>query len=377
MGGWDDYVEYLPTNNSDWEYVGEKPVNGINCHFWQQKSPLENPRNWTYQFFASVDSLRPVRYLSLGQRNLHTHPTDYAFDIDEWGPTIDPLQFYIPPDCPSSTEPRYERGIFPKSEDGRFVPQIQPFCANDTSTSAPDLPGNFSWRAVPNVLPPVRDQAICGSCWSQGSSEAVSAQISMRLNKSVEVSAQQVVDCAWGGPNFACDGGSTWSVYHELASKNIPIVSEADYPYIGVGGYCPSDYADKLGYVLDPDLPCTQFRPDRHQDRHELLKAALYIYGPLAVSIHSGEEQFMELGPENPYYSNQNCNSNTWTRNICDHIVLLTGWQSLNRKSYLEIQNSWSTRWGADGFGYIDEDYDCGIEAMAVLPHVKKVWVNN
>jgi C1A family cysteine protease len=82
----------------------------------------------------------------------------------------------------------------------------------------------------------------------------------------------------------------------------------------------------------------------------------------------------MELAPENPWYSNPAvCDTGNWTKNVDDHIVLLTGWAVHEGKSYLEIQNSWSEFWGADGYGYIDEEYDCGIYAMAVLPHIKQV----
>jgi hypothetical protein len=55
-----------------------------------------------------------------------------------------------------------------------------------------------------------------------------------------------------------------------------------------------------------------------------------------------------------------------------DHGVLLTGWVvGPNGKKYLEIENSWSTNWGVEGFGYIDEETDCGIEGMVLLPNLK------
>jgi hypothetical protein len=54
--------------------------------------------------------------------------------------------------------------------------------------------------------------------------------------------------------------------------------------------------------------------------------------------------------------------------------VLLTGWiVRADGKRFLEIENSWSENWGADGFGYIDEVADCGIEGMVLLPNVRSI----
>jgi C1A family cysteine protease len=362
VGGTTSFIEYLPRNNSDWNYQGVKSVNGVPCNFWRQKfDPTTMRPDWFYEFYAEVNTSRPVRYLVEGQRDLDTHPTRYAFDIDSWGPTIDEAQFFVPPNCQ----------LFSSTRSRRAVSKVQPTCVNVTSVPIDEVPDNFSWRAVPNVLPRVRDQSVCGSCWAQGSSEAISAQLSLRLNSSVEHSVQQIIDCTWGGANFACDGGSSWDSFGKLAARKLPLATETEYPYVGVGGLCATTYRAPLGFGIDSKQPCRQFIPPVNDMNHKLLKKAVYVYGPLAVEIHSGEEEFMMLGPEKPYYSNNNCNVSTWgNRTMIDHIVLLTGWQTYNNTKYLEIQNSWSEKWGADGFGYIDEKKDCGIQTMAVLPNV-------
>jgi hypothetical protein len=37
-------------------------------------------------------------------------------------------------------------------------------------------------------------------------------------------------------------------------------------------------------------------------------------------------------------------------------------------KPLLEIENLWSENCGASGFSYIDEEADCGIDGMLLLP---------
>jgi C1A family cysteine protease len=373
--GQTDFIEYLPRDQLNWTYIGVKAVNGIYCHYWRQND--NSSRGWYYEFYANAETLDPVRYLSIGQRNLHTHPTDYIFDIEEWGPSIDEFQFLVPPDCEDSTDWRFRRGIYPLSVNNSFVPQQQPVCQNVSVLTLPagqSLPGSFSWRSVGNVLPPVRDQAICGSCWSHGSAEGIAAQIGLKTGNVTQVAAQQVIDCSWGDVNFACDGGNTWEVFRKLAERKVPIVAEDEYGYLGIGGQCPENYTSSLGFVIDPDTPCTQFTPNGKDENHSLLKTAVWLYGPVVVSIRAGAQRFFELGPQNPWYSNPDvCDPTKWTENEDDHIVLLTGWAEHDGKTYLEIQNSWSVRWGLEGFGYIDEAYDCGIHAMAVIPHIKQI----
>jgi hypothetical protein len=92
------------------------------------------------------------------------------------------------------------------------------------------------------------------------------------------------------------------------------------------------------------------------------------------VSIHAGDDSFVALGKGgNAFYSNATvCDPVGWSDDKLDHGVLLTGWKiGPDGKSYLEIENSWSELWGDNGFGYIDEAADCGIEGMVLLPNVK------
>lgn len=376
----DKLIKYIPDSNEQWDYKGVKVVLGKKCDYWESNE--KQPNNyWFYRFYADQETGMPVRYHQRGKSIRGSHPTDYYLDFEEFGPSIDEFQFIIPADCRNMTQPNgpqmakdihLTKRAIRQDKDYTFVPLTQDKCQN--VTDVPDvtsLPKEFSWRDFPNVVPKVRDQANCGSCWAQSATEAISSQFSMIYNKQVTVSAQQMVDCTWDDEkvNNACDGGEGYAGYGLLAKKNITITTEEEYPYIGVGGYCPSaSYENVLGYVTD----CKQFVPQEHDPNHTLLKKALYKYGPLMISIRAGIDSFVSLSRDYPYHDDAElCNVNTWESNNIDHGVLLTGWKIHNGKSYLEIMNSWSTFWGEDGFGYISEENDCGIESMVLLPVVK------
>jgi hypothetical protein len=71
VGGTTSFIEYLPRNNSDWDYGGVKSVNGVACDFWRQRrDPATMRADWFYEFYAEVNTSRPVRYLVEGQRDL-------------------------------------------------------------------------------------------------------------------------------------------------------------------------------------------------------------------------------------------------------------------------------------------------------------------
>jgi hypothetical protein len=361
-------TEYLPTNSSgDWFYIGIKPVLGRNCHFWRKSLDV---LDWFDEFYATVDGLNPIRFLQNGTSLRGSHPALYLFDIDEFGPTIDEFEFYVPPTCQGSIGP--PGPSFGLSKQPRQLPpDSQQVCANISEASTTvNLPLNFSWRDTPSVVPRVRDQATCGSCWAVAASEAVSAQLNLRFGRSIEHAAGQFVDCTWGGVNFACNGGEGWEAYGNFVKSGANLTTEDVYPYIGIGGYCPKDFVTDLGFGLDPEKPCLQFR-DPDLETHQLLKWAVYTYGPLMVSIRAGTDPFVNLDPKWPYLTDpEYCDAKNWAENVVDHGVLLTGWRQVGGKNYLEIMNSWSPRWGAEGFGYIDEEYDCGIRTMVLVPRL-------
>jgi Papain family cysteine protease len=69
------------------------------------------------------------------------------------------------------------------------------------------LPEAVDWRGW-GAVGPVKDQGVCGSCWTFSASQVMSSAWWMATGEYVSLSEQQVLDCSWGyGVNSACDGG--------------------------------------------------------------------------------------------------------------------------------------------------------------------------
>lgn len=379
-------TEYLPTSNEEWKYKGEYVLLGRLTHKWRKELGVND---WYYDFYADAKTLEPVRLYNYGVSIKHSHPTVYILDIEEYGVTVEESEFYVPSNCRSSNStvgPTFGRDIsVPKpylqksNADYSYKPDEQPYCENVTSVDIDmEIPKSFSWRNTPGVLPKVHDQATCGSCYAMAAEIAASAQLSLKSDRNISLSTQQFVDCSWGdNVNNACDGGEGWETYHKLKINNIELTSEDEIPYIGVSGYCPTKVQNPIAKITG----CKQFIQDPNDYNHELIKKALIRYGPLMVSIRAGSDKdvyapFTQLTPEHNTYSSPDlCDAHKWKKQLVDHGVILTGFTTMNvggeEKRYLEIMNSWSTDWGDHGFGYIDEQYDCGIDSTVLLPTVE------
>ena len=75
------------------------------------------------------------------------------------------------------------------------------------------LPATVDWRGSP-ADSPVKDQAMCGSCWAFGTVGSLEAAVFRETGKQILLSEQQLVDCAWSDPgyegkfpNAGCYGG--------------------------------------------------------------------------------------------------------------------------------------------------------------------------
>lgn len=80
---------------------------------------------------------------------------------------------------------------------------------------------------------PVKDQGVCGSCWTFSASQAVSSAYWMQTGEYVSLSEQHLMDCSWDyGPNSACNGGDPdLAVQYSIDTGGC--YSEKDYPYKG------------------------------------------------------------------------------------------------------------------------------------------------
>ncbi|GAB6020865.1 hypothetical protein CHUAL_003515 [Chamberlinius hualienensis] len=214
-----------------------------------------------------------------------------------------------------------------------------------TNVTAPD---SFDWR-LRGAVTPVKDQAICGSCWTFGTVATIEGAYFLKTGNLVKLSEQSLVDCAWGEQNNGCDGGEDWRAYQWIM-RNGGIPSDESYgPYIGQDGFCRADQSNKLaemtGYV------------NVTQGDIEALKIALVSHGPISVAIDASHKD-LSFYSHGVYY-NPKCNN---TAEGLDHAVLAVGYGTQDGEDYWIIKNSWSTYWGNDGYVLMSRrNNNCGV----------------
>ncbi len=271
---------------------------------------------------------------------------------------------------------RMPGGGAPQGGLAQGVPQLP------RSTSA----GRFDWRDF-NIVSPVRDQALCGSCWAFASAAAFESSHRLRNNKAIDVSEQALLDCNTG----SCNGGNTGDVFDQALPGADGLVLEADYAPYGAAkaSRCMRrPDAARLHAVAWGFVNAAHAVPSNAQ-----LKQALIERGPLAVGLFAGRlfqayrpvpnakngaEVFtygVDMGDSfaQPYPDEKGNVSTAWFKVAkdgslrgthrgellsdvdamakawlaVDHMVLLVGWDD-QRQAWL-IKNSWGRDWGLYG----------------------------
>lgn len=218
----------------------------------------------------------------------------------------------------------------------------------DIKKEIANVPDSIDWRLY-GAVTPVKDQSVCGSCWSFGSTGAVEGAYYMKYKKLVRLSEQALIDCSWGYGNNGCDGGEDFRSYQWIM-KHGGLPTEDDYGgYLGQDGYCHINnvtLAAKItGYV------------NVTSDNVDALKIAIAKHGPISIAIDASHKTFSFYA--NGVYYDPACGH---TEDKLDHAVLAVGYGTMNGKGYWLVKNSWSNYWGNDGYVLIaQKDDNCGV----------------
>ncbi|XP_060527653.1 digestive cysteine proteinase 3 isoform X2 [Cylas formicarius] len=212
-----------------------------------------------------------------------------------------------------------------------------------------DLPVQVDWRLY-GAVTPVKDQSVCGSCWSFGTVGAVEGAYFLKNGGNlVRLSQQALIDCSWGYGNNGCDGGEDFRAYQWIL-KHGGIPTEEDYgQYLGQDSYCHADKVRKVAKISGWINVTT--------NDENALRLALFKHGPISVAIDASQKTFSFYS--NGIYYDENCKNK---EDELDHAVLAVGYGTMNGKNYWLIKNSWSNYWGNDGYILMSsKNNNCGV----------------
>ncbi|OQV18628.1 Counting factor associated protein D [Hypsibius exemplaris] len=222
-----------------------------------------------------------------------------------------------------------------------------------------DVPDSIDWR-LNGAVTPVKDQAICGSCWSFGTVGSIEGALFVKTGKLTKLSEQNLVDCSWGYGNNACDGGEEWRAY-EWVMKHGGIATDDSYgAYLGADGYCHYNSSNTIiGAKIASYVNVTS-------GDEMALKMAIAVQGPVAVGIDAAHKS-LSFYSHGVYYE-PDCKNGV---DDLDHAVLAVGYGSLNGEPYWLLKNSWSTYWGDDGYVLMSrKDNNCGVTTDATFVNI-------
>lgn len=205
------------------------------------------------------------------------------------------------------------------------------FISNVSEVETPDA---FDWRDK-NVVSRVGDQGMCGICYAFAGLHAVESQLAIN-NITVDLSVQEVLDCAGKHGTNNCEGGSVQGVFSYINAMN-GISSESEYPFTRKVGNCKKNVSR------------TKFSVERYymifNQKEKDLKAILFLYGPLFVIFDVLHDSFFRYS--NGIYYEPGCLNSS---SELSHFVLLVGFGSEKGEDYWVIKNSYGTTWGENGF---------------------------
>ncbi|KAL7717995.1 Cysteine proteinase 3 [Entamoeba marina] len=222
----------------------------------------------------------------------------------------------------------------------------------ESKRSIKSVPESIDWREK-GVVPAVRDQASCGSCYAFGAVGALECRFliggSERFTAdNLDLSEQQIVSCSG---NSGCGGGSTARVFTYVQLYGI--MQEVDFPYTATDGNCSYDKSQAV-------VTCSGHSQLPVGSEAALTEAV--AEGPVVVSIDASHDSFH-------LYSDGVYDEPACSTTYHNHAVVVVGYGTLGEDDYYIVRNSWGDSWGQEGYILMsrNKNNQCSITSNAIV----------
>lgn len=223
------------------------------------------------------------------------------------------------------------------------------------------IPDSFDWRDRSGILTEeVREQGSCLSCYAHVGMQVIEAQLALRYNKSVKLSAQEIIDCASSDKHalFHCEGGSVMGDFiyiNEMGGVSL----DEDYPQTKVAKSCNKN-PKRLNITIEKMWVY-------YNKSEEDVKAALYSYGPLFVKLDGLHNTFIQYS--SGIYYEPDCYKSVKN----NHYAMIVGYGSENGVDFWTIKNSYNDNWGEKGYIRMarNKNHNCQVGFYVGIPDVK------
>lgn len=231
---------------------------------------------------------------------------------------------------------------------GMLAPSLEPTPETNGEDDDDDtpIPGSVDWVALGHVTP-VKNQGPCGSCWAFGAVAGIESHYSIYRNLTLDLSEQELVDCAWPYVCFGCSGGE--AVHAFAYARDHGLENEKDYPYVASDQFCWA-HRDQGGRRIF--IRSWKMIPALNETK---LVEAVARKGPMNVAVAASSRDFK-------FYKSgilSRCDDQL------DHAVVVVGYGP----NYLKIKNSWGSGYGESGYIRVARGHGregiCGIVATA------------
>uniref|UniRef100_A0A8C7DNS9 Pro-cathepsin H n=1 Tax=Oncorhynchus kisutch TaxID=8019 RepID=A0A8C7DNS9_ONCKI len=215
-------------------------------------------------------------------------------------------------------------------------------------------PESVDWRKKGHYVTAVKNQGPCGSCWTFSTTGCLESVTAIATGKLLQLSEQQLVDCAQAFNNHGCNGGLPSQAF-EYIKYNKGIMTEEDYPYTAHDDTCKFKTELAAAFVKDV-VNITKY------DEMGMLDAVAR-FNPVSLAYEVTSD-FMHY--DGGVYTSMECHNTTDTVN---HAVLAVGYGEEKGTPYWIVKNSWGSSWGMKGYFFIERGKNmCGLAGCSSYP---------